>query len=395
MEELVPTSEELMREATLETIAAKRPLEIRGQGTRRGVGRPTSAAAILSSAALSKILYHEPAELVLCAQAGAPLRDIVAQLDAHEQEFAFEPIDHGFFYGEEPGGGTIGGLVAVNASGPRRIKAGAARDHLLGFRCVTGRGDIVKSGGRVMKNVTGYDLSKLVAGSHGTLAILTEVTLKVLPKAETERTILLPAASEAEGLAALRQASGLPFDVSGLALRPALLRGRPTAALRLEGPRISVLTRRDALIAHFRTMAAETLEEGPSRLLWADLRDGGPVRTSPGQVWRISTAPSQGGPVLDAIKAANTPVASYFYDWAGGLLWLCLEEAPNAHAPSVRAALEAAGGHATLMRASSETRASVDVFHPQSGALAALSKRIKQSFDPLSIFNPGRMCADF
>ncbi|HUZ67109.1 MAG TPA: FAD-binding protein [Beijerinckiaceae bacterium] len=397
MEEIAPASEDDVREAIQAAIGAQRPLEILGEGTRRGFGRPVEASAVLSTRRLAGVTLYEPAELVLSARAGTPLRDILDLLERNGQELAFEPIDHARFYGEASGGGTIGGVVAVNACGPRRIKAGAARDHLLGFRCVTGRGDVVKSGGRVMKNVTGYDLSKLVTGSHGTLAVLTEVTLKVLPKAETEQTVLFSAETESAGLAILREASGLPFDVSSFALLPSLRTGAPTAALRVEGPGISVDCRRDDLIAYLDGPGAaiHVLDEAQSRALWRDLRDAEPVRTVAGQIWRISVAPGDGGDIVATLRESRAPIVSYLYDWAGGLVWIGLEPAPDAHAGAIRAAVDAVGGHATLMRAEAQVRAAVPVFHPQPAALAALTKRVKQSFDPLFLLNRGRMRADF
>jgi glycolate oxidase FAD binding subunit len=285
--------------------------------------------------------------------------------------------------------------AAVNASGPRRIKAGAARDHMLGFRCVTGRGDIVKSGGRVMKNVTGYDLSKLVTGSFGTLAALTEITLKVLPRAETEQTVLAIGLGEEESLAILRRASATPFEVSSFAVA---LHGESLAsALRLEGPEISVVKRRDDLIARLKDSGAafEILREADSRAYWTTLRDAAPVAFQEGQIWRVSVAPTDGFTVVESLRRAQAPIRSHFYDWAGGLIWLCLAPTFDAHAALIRNIVDSVGGHATLVRASEEIRARVDVFHPQPAALAALSRRVKESFDPAHILERGRMRAEF
>jgi glycolate oxidase FAD binding subunit len=309
-------------------------------------------------------------------------------------------MDYGRLFGAEAGGATIGGAIAVNASGPRRIKAGAARDHLLGFRCVTGRGELVKSGGRVMKNVTGYDLSKLVCGSYGTLALLTELTLKVLPKPQTECTLLVIGADEAESLALLRRATATPCEPSALAMLPAgaaLALDADAAAIRLEGPAISVTARRDDLVARLASggLRFETLDEHDSAALWRGLRDAAPVAAKVGQIWRISVAPSEGFAVVERIRRTGAPVLAHFYDWAGGLIWLRLETAPDAHAAVVRGVVDACGGHATLIRASAETRATVDVFHPQPAALAALTRRVKASFDPAHVLERGRMRAEF
>lgn len=372
-----------------------------GGGSKSGLGRYAPQTRALSTAALTGVTLYEPDELVLSARAGARLSEIEALLDQHGQQLAFEPMDYGLLFGAETGDATVGGAIAVNASGPRRIKAGAARDHLLGFRCVTGRGELVKSGGRVMKNVTGYDLSKLVCGSYGTLALLTELTLKVLPKPQTECTLLAIGAEEAESLALLRRASATPCEPSALAMLPAgaapLALNANAAAIRLEGPAISVTARRDDLVARLARdgLRFEALDEYDSKTLWRDLRDAAPVAANVGQIWRISVAPSEGFAVVERIRRASAPVLAHFYDWAGGLIWLRLETAPDAYAGVVRSAVDASGGHATLIRASAETRATVDVFHPQPAALAALTRRVKASFDPAQILERGRMRAEF
>ncbi|PPD46102.1 MAG: glycolate oxidase subunit GlcE [Methylocystis sp.] len=372
-----------------------------GAGSKKRLGRHAPQPRELSTKALSGVSLYEPEELVLSARAGTPLREIEELLDAHRQQLAFEPMDHARLFGGATRSATIGGVIAVNASGPRRIKAGAARDHLLGFQCVNGRGEIVKSGGRVMKNVTGYDLSKLVCGSYGTLALLTEVTLKVLPKPETQETLLLHGLDEAQGLAQLRRASGMPHEASSFAVVPAgvtpLSPEGAVAAIRIEGPQISVAMRRDALIAQLKDCGAsfDVLDQEKSAGLWAEVRDAAPVVARSGQIWRLSVAPSDGFKVVEALRGAGTPILAHLFDWAGGLIWLCLEPALNAHAETVRSAVDAYGGHAMLMRASEDTRARVEVFHPQPGPLAALTKRVKESFDPAHVLERGRMRAEF
>ncbi len=371
-----------------------------GGGSKSRLGRCAPQGQALSTLALSGVTLYEPDELVLSARAGTNLNEIEALVERHGQQLAFEPIDYGPLFGAERDGATIGGVVAVNASGPRRIKAGAARDHVLGFRCVTGRGELVKSGGRVMKNVTGYDLSKLVCGSYGTLALLTEITLKVLPKPETERTLLAIGGSEAESLALLRRATATPCEPSSLAMLPAgaaLALDAHAAAIRLEGPAISVTARRDDLAARLAGdgVRFETLDESDSKALWRDLRDAMPIAAKVGQAWRISVAPTESFAVVERLRRAGAPIRAHFYDWAGGLIWLCVEAATDAHAAVVRGAVDASGGHATLVRASEETRAAIDVFHPQPAALAALTRRVKESFDPAHILERGRMRAEF
>lgn len=387
-------------EALRAANAERAPCAIIGAGSKARLGRHAPQSRMLSTRALAGVTLYEPDELVLSARAGTPLAEIEALLEAQGQRLAFEPMDHAPLLGGAPRRATIGGAIAVNASGPRRIKAGAARDHLLGFRCVTGRGEEVKSGGRVMKNVTGYDLSKLVCGSFGTLALLTEVTLKVLPKPEMEETLLAIGLGEAESLSLLRRASATPCEVCAFAMAPAgvaLGLEANAAALRLEGPEISVAARRDDLIARFSDSGArfEKLKAPESLSLWARLRDALPVAEHAGQVWRLSVAPTDGFAVVERIRCAGAPLLAHFYDWAGGLIWLCLAPAPGAHAAIIREAVDALGGHATLIRADEETRARVEVFHPQPAPLAALTRRVKESFDPLHVLERGRMRPEF
>jgi glycolate oxidase FAD binding subunit len=391
---LTPVDEQDVAEAIRASIADRAPLAIQGRGSKAALGRATPRERILSLAGLSGVTLYEPSELVLTARAGTPLRDIAALLDEQGQQLAFEPIDYAVLLGGPAQDATIGGIVAVNASGPRRIKAGAARDHVLGFRSVMGRGDIVKSGGRVMKNVTGYDLSKLVTGSYGTLAVLTEITLKVLPKAETEQTVLVSGLGEEAGLAVLRKASGSPFEVSSFALVP---NGAGVAALRLEGPDISVAKRRDDLIASLRSFGGsfDVLSAADSLSFWTSVRDAAPVAAGEGVIWRVSLAPTDGFSFVSELRRAGAPLLAHFYDWAGGLVWLRLEAAPDAHASVIRAIVDRLGGHATLIRADADIRAKVEVFHPQPSTLAALTRRVKDSFDPHHILERGRMRAEF
>ena len=376
-------------------LADGKTLEVVGRGTKRAIGRAAQWDLSLDLSALSGVTLYEPEELVLSAKAGTPLAEIEALLAAHNQELAFEPMDYGPLLGTS-GGGTIGGALAANLSGPRRIKAGAARDHFLGFTAVSGRGETFKSGGRVVKNVTGYDLCKVLAGSWGTLAVMTDVTVKVLPRAETEETVLVLGLGDAAAAKAMSAAMGSANDVSGAAHFPAAVAsrvtqagaGRAVTALRVEGVAPSVAHRVATLEALLKTERLGKLGEAASRSFWKAVRD---VKALPGDdrpLWRISTAPTRGHEIAAAIGEGHC-----YYDWAGGLIWAALPASDDAGAAPVRRATAAIGGHATLIRAPAALRAAVPVFAPQDDGVAALTRRIKESFDPQGVLNAGRMYA--
>jgi glycolate oxidase FAD binding subunit len=400
---LKPRDGREVEDAVQWALANAKALELVGHGSKRTIGRPAQTDATLDLSGLSGITLYEPEELVLSAQAGTPLADVEAAVAANSQMLAFEPMDYAALLGTAAGRGTIGGVLSANVSGPRRIKAGAARDHFLGFAAVSGRGETFKSGGRVVKNVTGYDLCKLMAGAWGTLAALTEVTIKVLPRPETEETLAILGLGDAAAIHAMSAAMASPFEVSAAAHLPAGVAERiagpwsaqPVTALRLEGVAVSVVHRRRTLRAEMRPRGAlALLAEQESRAFWRKVRDVEPFAAEAAKVrpvWRVSTAPSKGAE-LGAMIAAQTP-AEFIYDWAGGLVWVAPAAADDAGARAVRHAVAACGGHATLVRADAATRAAVAVFEPQDAGLGALTKRVKESFDPKGVLNPGRMWA--
>jgi glycolate oxidase FAD binding subunit len=382
-------------------LSHEKTLDVAGRGSKRGLGRPSQHDLTLDLSGLSGVTLYEPEELVLSAKAGTPIAEIEKLLDDSSQELAFEPMDYGPLFGGHANAGTIGGVLAANLAGPRRIKAGAARDHFLGATAVTGRGETIKTGGRVVKNVTGYDLCKVLAGSYGTLTAMTDVTIKVLPKAETEATLLIHGLDDAQAAAAMAAAMGSPFDVSGAAHLPDHVASRfdglpnadATTALRLEGVAPSVAHRSKALAELMKPYGKRTLlDAASSRALWRSIRDVKAFAapdTIARPLWRISTAPGQG----HRIAAQITPAAQMFYDWAGGLVWVAMPFADEPDAKAIRAAVAACGGHATLVRAPAAVRAAVDVFEPQDTGVTALTKRVKESFDPKGVLNPGRMWA--
>jgi len=387
-------------------IAGEQPLEIIGHGSRRGIGQVMATNAVLDLSALNAVTSYEPNELIITVKAGAPLADVLSLIDSRNQQFAFDPMDTAPLLGTA-GLGTIGGMIGTGLAGPRRIKAGGARDHLLGAHAVSGFGDSFKTGGKVVKNVTGYDLCKLLAGSFGTLAVMTEVTLKVTPRPESERTLVLRSLDDLTANRAMTAALGSPFDVSAVAhLPPSALRpsasglerlGSPDGAVtlvRLEGIVASAVHRAASLAKTLEPFgAADMLEDAASAEVWRSIRDVEPfaARGALGAwpVWRIVCPPAAGGALGQAL--ARETGGEVIYDWGGGLIWAALPPKPDAQAALVRSRVDAAGGHAMLLRASEEVRRSVDVFHPQAQGVAALGERVRQSFDPKQILNRGRM----
>ena len=388
---LKPRSATDVEEAVRWAAAETQPLEIVGQGSKRSLGRPVQAAHVLDLSDLTGVESYEPAELVLTVKAGTPIAEVEKLVDDNGQELSFEPMDYGPLLGEAPGRGTIGGVLAANLSGPRRLKAGAARDHVLGMEAVSGRGELFKSGGKVVKNVTGYDLPRTLCGSFGTLAVATSVTLKVNPRPETSASFVLTGLEDQDGIQALCEAMGSSAEVSGAAHLPAWGHGdKSRTVLRLEGFRSSVdyrmKTLTDTLGAYG---ASHRLEEAESVALWTSVRnlEAFAARTTP--VWRISVAPTAGPQLVARLKTAFELDA--LYDWSGGLVWLSCSDG-DIHQAKVRKAVEAVGGgHATLVRADPSVRSEAAVFQPQPGPLAALSRRLKEQFDPKGVLNPGRM----
>lgn len=401
---LKPETSDQVIEAIRGSLAEQQALDVVAGGSKARLGRPPQARHRLDVSALSGIVQYEPEELVLTARAGTPIAEIEAAMAAERQQLAFEPPNLGALLetARPAGDGTLGGAIACNASGPRRIKAGAARDHVLGFSAVSGRGEAFKSGGRVVKNVTGFDLSKLIAGSFGTLAVMTEVSVRALPAPADTQTLLLLDASDAEAVRAMTLALQTPCEVSGAAHLPRVVAaksmvaavfdaGGPVTAIRLEGAARSVGSR----VAVLRTLLAplgliRVIGKAELAALWAEIRDVWYFLDVPDwQVWRLSVPPAAGATVAHSLLHQRGGLA--YYDWGGGLIWLALPPTDDARHGIVRAAMAACGGDATLIRAEPLVRAHVPVFQPRSDALTDLAARVKQGFDPHHVLNPGRM----
>ena len=406
-EKLKPETEVQLCDAIQWAVEQETAFDVVGAGSKHRLGKPALAGHTLYLSAFSGIKAYQPEELVMTVMASTPLEEIEAALSAHHQQLEFEPVDlepllNGTKSGNRPTS-TIGGVIACNLSGPRRLKAGAARDHLLGFHAISGRGEVFKSGGQVVKNVTGFDLSKLMAGSFGTLAVMTEVSVKILPAPEKIRTVLVLGTGADQGIAALTAALHSPYEVSGAAHLPKAVAarsevsyvsgaGQTITALRIEGVAPSVESRCESLKKLLVPFGGiEELHTSNSKTFWQEVRDVSFLTRSDRngtQVWKLSVPPAVGAHVgrtiLDQVEG------ELFYDWGGGLIWCAISPQDDAGQEIIRDALNR-DGHATLIRADDDVRARVDVFQPQAKPLAALSARVKDAFDPKKALNPGRM----
>ena len=357
------------------------PLIPCGGGTRP-IGLPSEGER-LSLKNLNRITQYEPGALTLVAEAGTTLKTIFGELKEKGQMLPFEPVDYRELLGTS-GEPTIGGMVATNSSGPRRVKVGGCRDFVIGLRFVDGAGNTIKTGGRVMKNVTGYDLTKLLTGSFGTLGIITEVALKVLPAPEHAAVILIEGLSEIKALELLNRSLNSPFEVSGAAHLCTGIDGDPVTMVRVEGFYSSVKYRAGELAKLFKDFGSLTIESDPERTKagWKYIRDVGPFHSKEGDVWRVSTKPTLAHSLVNDLRE-NIEI-EVFYDWAGSLIWVLVPEGTN-----LRDYLEGLKGHATLVRASDETKSRMQVFPQQGFMVQELKKKLKHQFDPNNILNQG------
>lgn len=394
---ITPASADELVKAVKSAIVSGKAIGVQGSGTKTGVGNDVDADVQISTAKLSGVTEYIHSELVMTAKSGTPVSNVQKKLAKNNQMLAFEPADYSLLLGSDKEQ-TIGGVFATNMSGSRRLSIGAARDALLGVKFVNGKGELIKSGGKVMKNVTGLDLVKLLAGSWGTLGIMSEVTFKVLPRPETMKTVLIKGLSDAEATKAMALAMAQSTEVSSAAHLPQTVSGafldgaysnQSITALRLEGLEESVNDREKRLINALSDYAdLSVIETEQTATLWRDIANVKPFCGTSTIIWKVSVAPSQGHNLV--AKLAQKTDVDAFYDWQGGLVWLSVKS--DHHAAEIRQIIkEVGGGHATLIRATDDMRALVDVFEPQSRPVAALSARIKAKIDPKNIFNPGRM----
>ena len=401
---LRPTSDAQVREGVAWALSENKPMAVIGAGSKAQLGRPANLDTTMNLTDLTGVVDYEPSELILTALPGTPIEEINTCLHEQDQELAFEPPDLGPLLGTDPGGATLGGTIACNLSGPRRVRVGAARDHFLGMHAVSGRAESFKAGGRVVKNVTGYDLCKLIAGSYGTLAILTEVTVKVLPRAEKTRTVLLFGLSDTEAISALSNTAAGVHEPNGLAHLPATIAsrssvdlianaGRAVTAVRIEGPAPSATFRCKQLRETLSKLGdVEELHGKRSAVFWKEIANVMPfVAQKQLTVWRIAVAPIQAALVTAAIGSKCK--AEWYFDWSGGLIWLATQKSDSTSNSTIRDSVASVGGQATLVRADANVRAVTSVFEPLPTPLYKLSAKVKHSFDPKGILNPGRIYA--
>jgi glycolate oxidase FAD binding subunit len=396
-----PDTVEELAYLVAEAADTRTPLEVMGRGTKREVGRPVQYGAVLSTENLTGIQLYEPSELVVVARAGTPIAQIEQALTEHDQEMPFEPIDLGPVLGFGRGQGTVGGMVATNFSGSRRILSGSVRDHVLGVQAVNGSGETIRAGGRVMKNVTGYDLSRALSGSWGTLAVMTEVAIKVLPAPREVRTVLCFGLADPNGIEALCLAMGTPFEVSGTVHMHAELAerlsdqeianaGASVTAIRVENFPASARYRSSRLKQMLQAYApALELDTLRSRAFWDEIKTLKMFQKAERPLWRISTVPTAAAKLVHTL--ARKIDVRVLYDWSGGLVWLETPPISDAGAVEIRRNLAEIGGHATLIRAEAPARAAIDVFQPLDKPVMALTASLKRAFDPVGILNPGRM----
>ena len=393
---VTPDSEAGLAAAIIEARADAGGVRLEGFGSKAGFLRAVAAERTISTRAYQGVTLYAPKELVVSARAGTPLAEIEAMLAGAGQYLSAEPPHYGFLRAGGAREQSLGGVVACNLSGPRRIAWGALRDQVLGVRAITGRGEIMRSGGRVLKNVTGLDLAKLLTGSYGTLALLSEITLKTLPIPEDSGTLLLRGQDERAAVAALSRALGSPFSVTGAAYVPEAAAGslgydQAVTAIRIEDVAASVRYRLGALAAMFAQAGAiEILDRERSMALWAAIRDAVPlVVGAETMVWRVSVAPSHGPAILARAQALGL---DGYLDWGGGLVMVA-GPAGEAAMRGLTEAVRAVGGGWWLLQAPEPMRARWDCVPEETPALSLIRKRVQAVFDPTGVFAPGKLYA--
>ena len=390
---LRPLSESELAEMVRAAAADHHTLEILGSGSKRAMGRPVEADDCLDLSALRGIRSYDAEELVVTAASATPLREIAAELAEHRQCLGFDPADWGPLFGMAPQSGTIAGALAADVSGTRRVLHGAARDHLLGIRAVNGFGKTYKAGGKVVKNVTGFDISKLMCGSLGILGPMSEVTLRLLPSPTHSASLAVRDLETEAGLHLLRRVWREPLEASGLLYLPkAILEhfdlGGSTDAgivlLRVEGSAAALTDKRRRLSGLLEGLRVEDLEQGDQ--VFAAAANGSVFAPIPLDVWRMAVPPAAAPEVAAALVGTL-----WYADWAGGLFWIATSDDALSAAAGLERICARAQGQLQLLRADADQRRRFAARPSGEAGVLELMRTVKSAFDPLALFNPGRL----
>jgi glycolate oxidase FAD binding subunit len=375
------------------------PLEINGLQSKKKIGRNFQSEKTLDLSNYSGIIEYKPEELYIKVKSGTPIKEIISELDKNNQQLAFEPNDFGFLFSGKSNEGSIGGVISSNFSGPRRFKSGSARDHLLGFQGINGKGETIKSGGTVVKNVTGYDLCKLLSGSFGTLSVLTELSIKVLPKPETNKTLIINNPHLKKALEYFDVALSSSIDPSGGVFYPEYFRKNfifndltqegALIGLRVEGPSNSVEHRIKKLCKELDVMNNEfsVLDQEQSSIFWEKTRKLKVFTSLQESLLRAVVPVSETFEVLQKLKKYEI---NYFLDWGGSLVWLQIEKITTKILNEIKKIIQGAAGYLTVIKVEEDMKAAIDIFTVDP-IKYRISEKIKKSFDPKRILNPGKM----
>ena len=375
------------------------PIEIIGSGSKAKIGRNFQSEKILDLSEYSGIVKYEPDELYIKVKSGTTIREINDTLDKFGQQLAFEPNNFGYLFNGGDNPGTIGGIISTNFSGSRRFKVGSARDHVLGIRVINGRGEIIKSGGTVVKNVTGYDLSKIITGSYGTLAIISEISIKVLPKPTSTKTLIIHNAQLKKSLDYLNISLSSTADVSGGVFYPENFKDQfmlndltnkgPITAIRVEGVSSSIDKRINSLEKELSLLDYEVnyLNNEQSKIFWKNTQELKVFNKTEKNIIRIVVPPSK---TLNTINSLKKFFTRYFIDWGGNLIWAEMLEINTEILREFNQVIENVGGYYVMLKLDDGLKASVDVFKTDP-IRYSLSEKLKKCFDPKRILNPGKL----
>ena len=382
-------------------------IELTGSNSKNFIGNKTQAANKVSLSKLSGIIEYYPEELYIKVKACTPLQEIEDALEKNDQELAFEPLDFGYIKNGKPNKGTIGGYLSCNYAGSRRFKVGSVRDHVLGFRGVNGKGDIIKSGGTVVKNVTGYDLSKLISGAFGTLVALTEITLKVLPKKQLTTTIVIKVDDRKKIYDLFDKIASSSSEITGAVFLPdepddsMFIRNKetifkfndldftgPYLALRLEGDKVSIneKTKKITKELDLKKFKIATLDNYQSSPFWKKINNLELFQNTQNNLLRIVIEPANGSEMMSYLGNKF----KYYIDWCGSLFWVEVPPKKNNKVGEIKKKSIELGGYMTIIKTSEEYDYEETIFTVDPVRLM-ISEKIKKSFDPKRIFNPGKM----